>query len=204
MFENIFSEQNLNLLLKQSFTLKENSFLCGYRSYISKQPFTVQSQFLTTYELRQRTTSVTKLHEGTSHPGSLEFTNHLLAQTRCNVHYGLEATISILRRNASKGRALSVGTTSTKAKSAASTNSTQHVLLHRELFHHAGKGAGQSIAVHNWIHSYLFFFFSPRALSMGHQCLCRGQFSAGKVISLFSNFLVATSCSIDLFQYFLQ
>lgn len=52
MFENIFSEQNLNLLLKQSFTLKENSFLCGYRSYISKQPFTVQSQFLTTYELR--------------------------------------------------------------------------------------------------------------------------------------------------------
>lgn len=85
----------LESIIKTIFYTQREQFLWGYRSYISKHPFTVQSQFLATYKIRQRIASITKLCKGISHPGSLQFTNHLLAQTRCNAHCGLEATVCI-------------------------------------------------------------------------------------------------------------
>lgn len=94
LLQNIFPEQNLNLLLKQSFTHKESSSSEDIFPISSKHPFAVQSQILATYEMRQRTAPATKLHKGISHPGSLQFTKCLLAQTRCNAHHGLPAFVS--------------------------------------------------------------------------------------------------------------
>lgn len=84
----------LESIIKTIFYTQKEQFLWGYYSCTSKHPFTVQSQILVIYELRQRTASPAKLHKGTSHPGSLQFTRCLVAQTRCSAHHGLAKTVS--------------------------------------------------------------------------------------------------------------
>lgn len=93
LFKDFFFWAELECIIKTIFYTQREQLLWGYHSCISKHPFTVQSQFLAIYKLRHRIASITKLHECTSHPGSLQFTNHLLAQTQCNAHYGLESTV---------------------------------------------------------------------------------------------------------------